>query len=109
MSGCIDCGTAICRKATRCRSCNAKHTSARPETRLANSLRINLPEVRAKMAATRRKPETRERQAISQRAARLRHIHEDYRDLYMDLQRHGTAAERLAMVHDQMRKDGVAA
>lgn len=109
MSGCVECGKAVSRRATRCRSCNGAHIARAEGTIEALRARMNVPAVRAKLNAGLARPEVRERRAAAMRATKLGHIHADYRDLYMSLQHYGTASERLSVVHAQMAKDGVAA
>ncbi len=70
---------------------------------------MNDPVTRAKLNAALARPEVRKRRADSIRAAKLSHVHVDYRDLYMSLRHYGTSSERLSVVHAQMAKDGVAA
>lgn len=109
MSGCVDCGKTISRRATRCRSCNGAHIARADGTVESLRTRINDPAVRAKLNAGLARPDVRERRSMAIRASKLSHVHADYRDLYMSIQHYGTPEERLAMVHAQMAKDGVIA
>lgn len=64
----------------------------RPEMREAARIRLHTPESIAKRTAT-----------------LLGAVPADYRPLYLSLREYGNRQERIAMVRDQMRKDGVAA
>lgn len=109
MSACVDCGKAISRRATRCRSCNGTHIARTEIAVSALRKRMQDPDVQAQLREARSRPDVRKRMSESQRARRLAHIHVDYRDLYMDLQYYGTATERFNAIRLQMKKDGVAA
>lgn len=106
---CVDCQTRICRRATRCRSCSGKRNSELPQVIAARQEYLSRPETLAKTRATLHRPEVYAKRGAAYRANKLRDVPEAYRDLYASLKRYGSAAERLAMVQEQMRKDGVAA
>lgn len=63
----------------------------------------------AKTRAAMHHPEVIAKRAATWRANKLRDVPEAYRDLYVSLKRYGSPAERLAIIHAQMAKDGVAA
>ena len=109
MKGCIDCGAAIGRRSTRCRSCAGKRNNALPHVREARQNYLTRPDTVAKTRATLHRPEVIAKRAATWRANNLRDVPEAYRDLYVSLKRYGSPAERLAIIHVQMAKDGVAA
>lgn len=109
MSGsCPDCGKHIVRPryaGQPCRSCASKRIHQNPE-------------YAAKIQATKLRPEMREAARIrlhtpdsiaKRTASLLSAVPAEYRPLYLSLREYGNRQERIAMVRDQMRKDGVAA
>lgn len=104
---CAECGVDIDARAMRCRSCSARRVwrSTDLPTRRAKYLQTDA--AMAKLRAGLHNPDAIARRAQTQSDNALSHIPEDYRPLYRSLKRYATPAERLEMVRDQMRKDGV--